>query len=318
VGSSKAEVTFVDSSPRDGLNTFDNISTSNKIIFINSLVKAGVKKIECVAFSHPRLRPEHSDAEQVMVEIKKKPGVTYVGLVPNEIGCRRAIITGVDEVLTLVGASDTYNRVVLGRNSKQTLHKTLPAIFETATNSGKTIRSLILTAFGCPYTGRVSFEDVVQIVLKLSFMGAKEVSLVDTTGMANPKSVRELVRIILDLKLSTNLAVHFHNTKGTAMANCIAAYESGVRIFDTSLGGLTGTPFGAPNQDIGYWHLPTEDLVHVFEEMGIKTTIDLERLLDAVKIAERIVGRSLPGHILRAKPNSILFKAPDNQMNLAS
>lgn len=312
---SKADVTFVDTSARDGLPAIDGISTSNKVSLINHLVKAGLKRIDCVAFTHPRLIPKYSDAEQVMAEIKKKHNVTYIGLVPNEIGCRRAIITGIDQVLTLVAASDTYNKLALGRDLKEILNKTFPAIFEVASNNGKTTRSYILTAFGCPYTGKVSYEDVVQIILKLNHMGVDEVSLVDTAGMANPKSVKELVRIILDLKLSTRLAVHFHNNRGTAMANCITAYECGVRIFDTSLGGLSGTPFGSINQDIGNWNLPTEDLVHVFEDMGIKTAINLERLLEAVEFAEKITGKPLPGHILRAgSSSSKLSVVPDKKL----
>jgi len=319
MGISKADVTFVDTSARDGLATIDGVSISNKASFINRLVQAGLKHIDCVAFTHPRLISRHSDAEKVMAEIKKKRDVIYIGLVPNEIGCRRAIITGIDQVLTLVGASDAYNKLALGRSRKETLNKTLPAIIEVASNSGKTIRSYILTAFGCPYTGKVSFDDVVQIILKLDFMGVHEVSLVDSAGMANPKSVKELVRIIFDLKSNIPLAVHFHNNRGTAMANCIAAYESGVRIFDTSLGGLSGTPFGSIDQDIGNWNLPTEDLVHVFEEMGIKTAINLELLLEAVEFAERIAGRPLPGHILRTRRRSSKFIAvPDNILNVAS
>jgi hydroxymethylglutaryl-CoA lyase len=316
---SKADVTFVDTSARDGLATVDGVSTSSKASFINSLVQAGLKHIDCVAFTHPRMIPRHSDAENVMAAIKKKHDVTYIGLVPNEIGCRRAIISGIDQVLTLVGASDAFNRVAIGRSTKETLNKTLPAIIEVASNSGKTIRSYVITAFGCPYTGKVSFEDVVQIIQKLIFMGVHEISLVDTAGMANPKSVKELVRVILDLQLNIPLAVHFHNNRGMAMANCIAAYESGVRIFDTSLGGLSGTPFGAIDQDIGNWNLPTEDLVHVFEEMGIKTAINLELLLEAVELAERIAGRPLPGHILRTRQiSSKLLADPDNILNVAS
>ena len=316
---SKADVTFVDTSARDGLATIDGVSTSNKASFINSLVQAGLKHIDCVAFTHPRLIPRHSDAEKVIAAIKKKRDVTYIGLVPNEIGCRRAIITGIDQVLTLVGASEAFNRLALGRSRKETLNKTLPAIIEVASNSGKTIRSYILTAFGCPYTGKVSFDDVLQIILKLNFMGVHEVCLVDSSGMANPKSVKELVRIISDLKLNIPLAVHFHNNRGMAMANCIAAYESGVRIFDASLGGLSGTPFGSIDQDIGNWNLPTEDLVHVFEEMGIKTAINLELLLEAVEFAERIAGRPLPGHILRTRRSaSKLIAVPDNILTVAS
>jgi hydroxymethylglutaryl-CoA lyase len=318
MGTPETDVTFVDTSARDGA-AIAGFSTSNKISLIDLLVKAGLRHIDCVAFTHPRLIPKYADAEKVMAEIQKKHKVTYIGLVPNEIGCRRAITTGIDQVLTLVAASDTYNRLAVGRSRNQTLNKILPAILEVASNSGKPVRSYILTAFGCPYTGKVSFEEVVRIILKLDYMGVHEISLVDSAGMANPKSVKELIRIVLELKSNIVLAVHFHNNRGMAMANCIAAYESGVRIFDTSLGGLSGTPFGSIDQDIGNWNLPTEDLVQVFEEMGIKTGINLERLLEAVEFAEKISGKPLPGHALRATPRgSKLFPAPEKSVNIAS
>ncbi len=161
-----------------------------------------------------------------------------------------------------------------------------------------------MTAFGCPYTGKISIEDIVQLLLKLSYMGASEVVLVDSTGMANPRSVQSTLRILLDLQLDINLAVHFHNTRGAAIANCVAAYDAGIRIFDTSLGGMSATPYGVSELDIGCWNVPTEDLVHLFEEMGVKTGVDLEKLLDCVRLAEQMAGMHLPGHLLRAGRSS--------------
>jgi len=148
-------------------------------------------------------------------------------------------------------------------------------------------------------------------------MGAKEISIVDSAGMANPKSVKDFFREVFSLKLKTSLAAHFHNNRGLGMANCIAAYEAGIRIFDTALGGLSGTPFGSIDQDIGNWNLPTEDLVQAFEEMGIRTGIDMDSLLETVEFAERIVGKPLPGHILRARPSSSKFALPAARTSLA-
>ena len=307
------KVTIVEISPRDGLpGVCDGLSTADKVMFINKLSQTGFKKIECASFLHPRLLPQNADAERVVDGITKQPGVTYVGLVPNEIGCRRAVITQIDEILMLVAASDVFNKLTIGRTLRETMNKTIPTIIEATGKSGKSIRIYILTAFGCPYTGIITPEEVLQLVLKLSYMGATEITLVDSTGMANPKKVKTLIKSIFDLNLDIKLAVHFHNTRGTAIANCVAAYEAGIRIFDTSLGGMSGTPFGSMEFDLGYWNVPTEDLVHLFEEMGIRTGIDLDRLLDCVRIAEKLAGEPLPGHLLRANPNSGMARVPDD------
>ena len=305
-------VTIIEVSPRDGLPAVcGGTSTADKIFYINSLVSAGLKKIESVAFTHPRLIPENADAEKIMAGITKKPGVTYIGLASNEIGCRRALASGIDDILTLVATSEVFNQLNSGKTKKETLHKVLPAIFEATTGTDKGVRCYILTAFGCPYTGKVSFDEVLQLFLTLTYMGAKEVVLVDSTGMANPRQVREMVGKLLELDMSVNLAVHFHNTRGTAIANCIAAYDAGARTFYTSIGGLSGTPYGSMELGFGYWNVPTEDLVHLFEEMGIDTGLNIDSLLECVKIAEGLAGRALPGHLLRANPNSRLADVPN-------
>lgn len=310
-------VTIVEVSPRDGLPALTGAASSaDKIAYITGLTQAGLKKIECVAFTHPRLIPRHADAEAVMNGLRKKPGVTYIGLVPNEIGCRRALITKVDEILTLVAASEVFCRLNAGKSRRELLHKTLPAIFEAAHKAGKPVRSQILTAFGCPYSGTVPFEEVVELVLKMSYLGAREVVLADTTGMANPRQVKELIRVIFNLETNVSLAVHFHNTRGSALANCIAAYEAGVRTFDTSLGGLSVTPYGAMELSFDYWNVPTEDLVHLFEEMGVKTGIHLNRLLECVRFAEDLAKTQLPGHLLRAHPSSRLARIPEHMKKI--
>ncbi|PKN83033.1 MAG: hypothetical protein CVU51_12975 [Deltaproteobacteria bacterium HGW-Deltaproteobacteria-1] len=224
--------------------------------------------------------------------------------------CRRAMITQIDEILILLSASDTFNKLNIGRTLKESLNKMLPSILDTAAKNSRSVRVYVMTAFGCPYTGKISIEDIVQLLLKLSYMGASEVVLVDSTGMANPRSVQSTLRILLDLQLDINLAVHFHNTRGAAIANCVAAYDAGVRIFDTSLGGMSATPYGVSELDIGCWNVPTEDLVHLFEEMGVKTGVDLEKLLDCVRLAEQMAGMHLPGHLLRAGRSSQIVGIP--------
>jgi len=305
------QVRIVEVSPRDGLpEVCHTLSTADKIKYINKLSDTGLHKIECASFTHPRLMPEGYDAEKLVSGITKKPGVTYVGLVPNEIGCRRALVTEIDEILIVLAASDAFNRLNIGRSLKESLNKMLPTILDAATKNARSIRVYIMTAFGCPYTGRVSVDDVAQLLLKLVYMGASEIVLVDSTGMANPRQVKSTLGTLFDLQLDINLAVHFHNTRGAAIANCVAAYEAGVRIFDTSLGGMSATPYGVGELDYGYWNVPTEDLVHLFEEMGIMTGIDLDKLLDCVRLAEKMAGRSLPGHLLRAGKASQIAEIP--------
>lgn len=313
IGKKDSQVTLVEVSPRDGLPEVCNrLSTEDKIKYINKLSDTGLRKIECASFTHPRLMPDGYDAEKLIAGIDKKPDVTYVGLVPNEIGCRRAVITQIDEILFVLSASDTFNRINIGRSLKESLNKMLPSIMDTAVKNSRSIRVYVMTAFGCPYTGRINPEEIAQLLLKLDYMGASEVVLLDSTGMANPKSVKSTLRVLLDLQLNIDLAVHFHNTRGAAIANCVAAFEAGVRIFDTSLCGMSATPYGVSEMDIGYWNVPTEDLVHLFEEMGIKTGIDLDRLLDCARLAEKMAGVPLPGHILRARPASQIFEIPSH------
>lgn len=309
---SGSAVTIVDCGPRDGMSALEHhVPTVEKVRLINGLIAAGVKKIDCAAFTHPRIMPKSADAEQIVALIEKRPDVKLIGLAPSEVACRRAVLTEVDEILVLVAATESFNKVALGLSLRQLMNKSLPAIFETARQGAKIIRAYILTAFGCPYSGETDPATVLEIASRLARMGAAEISLVDSTGMANPNQVQDLARSILALGLESTLAVHFHDTRGTAIANCMAAYEAGVRIFDTAVGGLSGTPFGAPHQELGVWNVPTEDLVSLFEAMGVKTGIDMDRLLESVALAEDIAGRRLGGHILRSGPYARLAEIPE-------
>lgn len=296
-----ADVTIVDTSPRDGPVALPKIHTPEKIALANSLMQSGLTKIDCVAFTHPRLRPEFADAEKVISKLDKRPGVTIIGLAPNEIACRRALNTHVDEIGILVAGSESFNRSVLGISIRKTLYKTLPAIIQACLEKGKTIRVYLLTAFSCQYEGRVPIKNIVELASKLAFLGVNEISLVDTPGTANPKQVKETIVALQDLNLEANLAVHFHNTRGLGLTNCLAAYEAGIRIFDTAIGGLSGTPFGAPKMEVGCWNVPTEDLVYLFNEIGVNTGINLDALLDSVKLARKMAGRELFGHVLKAR-----------------
>jgi hydroxymethylglutaryl-CoA lyase len=296
-----ADVTIVDSSPRDGPVALPGIRTSEKIALANRLMQSGITKIDCVAFTHPRIRPEYADAEKVIHALRRRPEATIIGIAPNEIACRRALSTDIDEIGVLVAASESFNRSVLGISVRETLYKTFPAVFQACLERKKTIRVYLLAAFYCQYEGRVPVEKITELASKLAFMGVNEISLVDTPGMANPKQVKETISALRDLNLNANLAVHFHNTTGLGLVNCLAAYEAGIRIFDTAIGGLSGTPFGAPKMEVGSWNVPTEDLVYLFHEIGVNTGIDLGAIVDSVKLAQELAKTELSGHVLNSR-----------------
>ncbi len=200
-----------------------------------------------------------------------------------------------------MAVSESFNKSVLNISIRETLFKTLPAIFQACFEKGKTIRVYVLSAFSCQYEGKTPIKNIVELTSKLAFMGVNEITMVDTPGMANPQQVKETVEALQDLNKEINLAVHFHNTRGLGLVNCLAAYEAGIRIFDTAMGGLSGTPFGAPKMEIGSWNIPTEDLVYLFNEIGVNTGINLDTLIDAVKLTQNIVGQELSGHNLKAR-----------------
>lgn len=299
----KAEVTIVDTSPRDGPVGLPQMRTSEKIALTKSLIRSGITKIDCVGFTHPRIRPEYADAEKVVSAVKKNPGVTIIGITPNEIACRRALNTDVDEIGVLIAGSDSYNKALLGISMKKTLFKTIPAIIQACRESSRTrsIRGFLTCAFWCQFEGRMKTKNILELASKLSFLGVDEISLVDTPGLANPLQVKEIVSALLDLGLDANLAVHFHNTRGMGLVNCLAAYEAGVRIFDTAISGLSGTPYGAPPMAVGSWNVPTEDLVFLLEQIGVDTGIDADAIADTAKLAQQIAGFDLVGHQLKAR-----------------
>lgn len=308
---SSAEVTIVDTSPRDGPVGLPKIRTHEKVALANSLMESGLTKLDCVSFTHPRIRPEYGDAEKVVNSIDKRPGVTIIGLAPNEIACRRALNTSIDEVGVLIAASESFNRALLGISIKKALFKTIPAIIQACKESEKTVRAFLTSAFWCQFEGRVDLNSLVELASKLSFLGVNEISLVDTPGLANPRQVKETIKVLLDLGLEANIAVHFHNTRGMGLVNCLAAYEAGIRVFDAAIGGLSGTPYGAAPMDVGSWNVPTEDLVYMFNQLGVNTGIDIDAIAESAELAQKIAGRELSGHMLKATKAFMPLNFPD-------
>lgn len=305
-------INIVECSPIEGFKVLKSgTHLKEKVNLINRMSKSGVQKIQVASFIHPKLFPQLADAEEIVKLIDKQPGVIYGGLAPNEIACRRAISTGLDEISVVIAASDTYNNVTFGHSTRKLINKILPSIIKIVLNEGKSVRAYIATSLGCPYEGNVPISKVSEIASKLDFLGVNQISIGDSLGVGNPKSVREVISSLIGLDLKAELAVHFHDVRGMGLVNAMAAFESGIRTFDTAVGGMSEKPFGAPDQEIFNWNIPTEDLVNMFESIEVKTGIDMDVLLSCVSMAEKMYERKCSGHILRAGVNNKLFKPPE-------
>jgi hydroxymethylglutaryl-CoA lyase len=294
------EITLVEVGPRDGLQyekTF--FPTEKKIELINLLSRSGLAKIEVSSFIHPKVIPQFTDVIEVINGIERREGVVYSALVPNVKGCQRALELPVDELALFVSASEQHNK----KNVNMTVDQSLSALAEVAAiglKAGRSLRGYVVTAFGCPYQGRIPIGQVLKVIAAYVAMGVKEVSLGDTTGMANPGQVDQTVKAVRATFPALAVAVHFHNSRGTGLVNAVAAYQAGIRIFDSSVGGIGGCPtaMGA----LG--NIATEDFVNLMEEMGVHTGVDFDTLLHASSLAETVIGTELPSYTLKAKrPN---------------
>jgi hydroxymethylglutaryl-CoA lyase len=287
--------------PRDGLQNEDPVPTEAKVRLIDRLSGTGLARIEAVSFVHPLAIPQMADAAQVWAAIDRSPGVRYSALVPNLRGAERALESGVREIEVVVSASDTHNRRNVGRSTEESLAD-IERIVELAHGRGATVQAIVATAWGCPYEGDVPTERVLAVAGRALAAGADGLSYGDTTGMATPGRVTRLVGETRLRHPDTSLNLHFHNTRGTGLANVLAALELGVSDFDASVGGLGGCPY-APGAS---GNIATEDFVHMVEDMGVSTGVDLDLLLEAAAEAERTVGRTLPSQVLRAGPRTRL------------
>ena len=282
--------------PRDGLqNEKSFISTSDKITWINQLSHSGLTYIEVASFVNPKWIPALADAYEVVKRIERVEGVTYAALVPNQRGLEGALEANIDEVSIFMSASETHNF----KNINKSLDQTYPILQGVVTDSiaaGKSVRGYVSTVFGCPYEGEIDVNQVVKVAESLFEMGISELSLGDTIGVANPKQVQEVLEVLLRYFPAPKLAMHFHDTRGTALANVLVSLEMGITTFDSSLGGLGGCPY-APGAS---GNLATDDLIYMLNGMGISTGITLEALLLSGKYIQEKVGRNLPSHNLQA------------------
>ena len=285
--------------PRDGLQNEDPVPTQAKIELIDRLSGTGVQRIEAVSFVRPDAIPQMADADEVWGGIDRAASVRYSALVPNLRGAARALDSGLAEIEAVVSASDTHNRKNVNRGTAESLDD-IAQIITLAHERGATCQVIVSTAWGCPYEGDVPVERVVATAGRALADGADTVSFGDTTGMATPGRVQRLIGEFRAAYPQAQLNLHFHTTRGTGLANVLAALELGVADFDASVGGLGGCPY-APGAT---GNIATEELVHMVEDMGVGTGIDLAALIDAAADAERIIGRQLPSQVLRAGPRS--------------
>jgi len=279
--------------PRDGLQNEEPIPTDAKVRLIDALSGTGVKRIEAVSFVHPKAIPQMADADQVWAQMRHNPEVRYSALIPNSRGAERAIKAGFHEIEVVVSASDTHNRRNLNRSTAESLDD-IAGLIPQVHDSGATLEVIVATSFGCPFEGDIDPDRVASIVERVRADGADRIAFGDTTGMATPRRVRDLVTVVRpDL-------LHFHDTRGTALANVLTALDLGVTEFDASVGGIGGCPY-APGAS---GNVATEGLVHMLHDMGYHTGIDLGVLIGVAQLAEKLLGRTLPSGVLRAGPRT--------------
>lgn len=291
-----ASVTIKEVGPRDGLqNEKVFVSTEDKIAWINQLSSTGLKYIEITSFVNPKWIPALSDAAEVAKGITRMPGVVYTALVPNRKGLERALESNIDEAAVFMSVSETHNQKNINKSIKDTF-PVLREVVQQSLSAGKSTRGYISTVFGCPYEGTVHIEKVIRASETLFEMGIGELSLGDTIGIANPKQVQEMLEVLLKRFPSDKLALHFHDTRGTALANILVSLDMGITSFDASLGGLGGCPY-APGAS---GNVSTEDVLYMLNGMGIHTGVDQEKLLSASRFIQDKIGRPLPSRSLQA------------------
>jgi hydroxymethylglutaryl-CoA lyase len=291
-------VSIYEVSPRDGLQNEPNIvPLEAKKQLIRALTEAGLRRIEITSFVSPKWVPQLADAEELASTMTAPEGVSFSALCPNSKGLERALATGLPEIAVFMSASETHNM----KNINKTIDRTIGVFSEIippALEAGVRVRGYLSTMWGCPYEGPVSAEASVKIARRLLDLGCYQVALSDTIGTGTPRQTHELLSRALDVMEIDQISMHMHDTRGTALANILVGLEMGIRHFDASVGGLGGCPY-APG---AAGNVATEDLVFLLQGMGIETGVDLDKLIEAGNVAERVLGRALPGKVHKAGP----------------
>jgi hydroxymethylglutaryl-CoA lyase len=291
-------VTVVEVGPRDGLqNEASSLSIGQRVAFCDALSAAGLPVVEVGAFVSPRWVPQMAGTEEVLLRVEKRPGVRLPVLVPNRIGFDLARKAGAREIAIFTAASETFNRRNINASIEESFSRFAEFVPE-ARREGLRVRGYVSTCFGCPYEGSVPASAVVEVARRLLEAGCDEISIGDTIGVAVPTQVSELVDRLTEAVPVEKLAVHFHDTRGTALANVLAALQEGVTIVDSSAGGLGGCPY-APGAS---GNLATEDLVYMLQGMEIATGVDLAAVVEASHTVSGHLGRQLPSRYLAAGP----------------
>jgi hydroxymethylglutaryl-CoA lyase len=282
------------------------IPTEVKVEVVDRLSAAGLPRIEVTSFVSPKAVPQLRDAEAVMAKIARKPGTVYSALVPNDKGAVRAVDAGVDEIHTVVSASESHNLANVNMTIGESIVK-LGAVAAVAERAGVGVYAGVSCSFGCPFEGEVPLRQLEWVVGRLVELGARGIGLADTTGMANPAQVARTLAALMPRFPGVEWTLHTHDTRAMAIPNILAAMEAGVTHFDASIGGLGGCPF-APGAS---GNVCTEDLVHCLHAMGVETGIDLGALIATSQRVQEIVGRTLPGQIVKAGPWDRRYPMPD-------
>ena len=299
-------ISICDVGLRDGLQMEARfVPTEDKIALVHALSAAGLRKIEVTSFTSPNAIPALRDAEVVMRNIERHPGVTYTALVPNARGAERAMESRVDELNLVMSVSGTHNLANLRMTSMQSF-AALSQVVAMAQGAGVPVNVSLSCVFGCPMEGDVALSTVCDWVRRFADLGVQRITLCDTTGMAYPTQVARVTAAALDRWPDSAFTLHFHNTRGMGLANVLAAIDAGASRFDASLGGLGGCPY-APGAS---GNVSTEDLVHALELMGYDTGIDLPALLAAARRLPGVIGHDLPSQLAKAGPRLALHPAP--------
>ena len=282
--------------PRDGIQSEKaDVATADKIRLIDALSSTGLRYIEAISIVSPKAIPQMADARDVWAGIDRKDGVVYSALVPNRKGAEIAAELGVDSLQVFIAASDGYNLKNVGKTTDDSFAD-VEEVVRVADGAGIPVEGTISTAFGCPYEGDVPPSRVVEVSRRMHALGITRISYGDTTGMGSPRRVRDVIEAVHEALPAVTLNMHFHDTRGTGLANVVTALELGVEYFDASIGGMGGSPFaqGATG------NIATEDLVHMLTDMNIETGIDIDALLEATTVAQSFIKGELPGKLAKA------------------
>jgi hydroxymethylglutaryl-CoA lyase len=293
----RPEVRIYEVGPRDGLQAEATVvSTEDKLRFISLLADAGLREIEATSFVRADAIPQLADADQLLPRLERRPGVRYPVLVPNERGMQRAVAAGADAICLFTAASEAYARANINMTIDESLAAFEPVV-ATARAAGMWIRAYVSTAFGCPYSGEIDERAVVELSERLLRLGADELSISDTVGVAAPADVRRVVGALAAAGLAPEmLALHLHDTRGTALANVMAGLQLGVRCFDAATAGIGGSPYAPGSAG----NLATEDLVYLLDREGVRTGADLDGLLEAARFISGALGEPVSSKVGRA------------------